>query len=72
MNWKLKCLLCGREDTNLVKMQEHVMSGHHRTQDDLRNTTKRQTEEISYIYTFPDGVDWMEATRAGGNYLNGL
>ncbi len=71
MKYQLKCLLCGATDSNLVHIQEHAMNEHGYTQDDHRKVTKRATDE-GYIYTFPDGKDWLEATVVGGNTVGGL
>ena len=75
MTYHLTCQLCegpGNPFTTqyLVPIQEHVMSAHGYTQADLQKQTKRETEE-GYIYTMPDGKDWLTAVR-GGTYVGGL
>jgi hypothetical protein len=80
--WEMKCLLCQaapaeqRSSTlvwsNLVAIQEHAMYDHGYKQDDIRNGSKRQLEDGGYIFTFPDGKDWMEGHRVGGNTTVGI
>lgn len=61
--WSLNCLLCdGWKSSDLVETQEHVMHAHGYSQRDLQLNTRRQTEG-GYIYTMPDGCDWLKATR---------
>ena len=73
MPWTMKCLLCNDvTSTNLVEIQEHAMNEHGYTQDDHRRTTKREIENGGYIFTFPDGADWMEAVKTGGNTVGSL
>jgi hypothetical protein len=43
-------------------MQEHLMRVHGYTQADIRANTRRQVER-GYIFTLPDGKDWLSATR---------
>jgi len=74
MKYNLECLFnhCGHTDTNLVKMQEHLMNQHGFTQADLRNQSKREIDG-GYIYslpTFGKTVDWMKAIRNGGNSVD--
>ena len=74
MKYDLECLLnhCGFCHNNLVKMQEHLMSQHGFTQNDVRNQSKREIEG-GYIYslpTFGKTVDWMKAVRSGGNSVD--
>ena len=73
MAFQLKCLICGtHKDQNLVRIQEHVMLAHKRSQSDLQAQSKRELEDGSgYVYTFADGVDWLEATKTG-NYIGGI
>jgi hypothetical protein len=64
--WNMKCLICNEyTDNNLVRIQEHAMHEHGYTQEDHRRVTKREIDG-GYIYTFPDGQDWLEATRTTG------
>ena len=60
--WLERCLLCGRLATDLVVIQEHVMDDHGYSQGDLRRATKREIER-GFVWTMPDGRDWMEALR---------
>jgi hypothetical protein len=73
MSFQLTCLLCEGTKPHtskyLVPMQEHVMTTHGYTQTDLQKQTKRETD-AGYIYTMPDGKDWLDAAR-GGNYIGG-
>jgi len=59
--WKLTCLLCGVTSTSLVEIQEHVMHVHHYPQTQLKLNTKRSGHDC-YVWTMPDGVDWLQAT----------
>lgn len=74
MAFHLTCLLCEGNKPHssqyLVPMQEHVMKEHGYTQADLQKQTKRETEQ-GYIYTFPDGKDWLDAVK-GGNFVGGI
>lgn len=72
MIWNLKCLICGHTDTNLVRIQEHAMNEHGYTQNDHRAVTKREIEPGHYIFTFPDGVDWLDAKRSSGMMVDNL
>jgi len=63
MTYRLKCLICGHEDNNLVAIQEHAMDEHGYAQDDHRRAARRQTEEGAWIYTMPDGIEWLMAKR---------
>jgi len=58
--YTLKCLICGHTENNLVALQEHAMDFHGYTQADHRRVSRRIVEH-GYIWTMPDGVDWMEA-----------
>jgi len=60
--YRLTCLICDEQDDDLVRIQEHVMDLHDYTVDDLRTCTKREIEG-GYIWTMPDGVDWLQAER---------
>lgn len=62
MPYRLKCLLCGRLDGGLVRLQEHAMHDHGYSQDDHRRSTRRY-EGHRYIWTMPDGTDWLEASQ---------
>lgn len=54
-------------ETSLVAIQEHAMHVHGYRQSDLMLTTKRLTlTGIGYIWTMPDGVDWLKAIRDEG------
>lgn len=62
--WALKCLICGGfSRCSLVPMQEHAMHTHCRTRDDLRAAQRREVPG-GYVWTFPDGVDWLGAQKA--------
>lgn len=61
-HWIERCMICGEVFHNLVAAQEHVMDVHGYTQDDIRKNTKRSDGE-GFIFTMPDGRDWMHATR---------
>lgn len=61
--WALKCLICGFSRCSLVPMQEHAMHTHCRTRDDLRGARRRDVPG-GYVWTFPDGVDWLGAQKA--------
>lgn len=56
---RLACLICGRRGDNLVAMQEHACE-HGYELEDHRRVTRRKTEN-AWIFTMPDGVDWLEA-----------
>jgi hypothetical protein len=72
MGHHLTCLLCGHHDSNLNRMQSHVISFHERTSDDIRLQTKQEREDgAGYIYKFLDGTTWLETLKTG-NYLGGL
>ena len=62
--WMMRCLLCARchDVRDLVYMQKHVMFMHDYTVDDLRSSTKREIAG-GYIWTMPDGKDWLMAVR---------
>jgi hypothetical protein len=62
-HWRKRCLICGKRFEDLVEIQEHVVFEHDYRFGDLRNVTRREIEN-GFIYTMPDGRDWMEATRA--------
>lgn len=74
LSWSLKCLICGFCRCSLVPMQEHAMHTHCRTLDDLRAARRREVPggymfrgeylDASYVWTFPDGVDWLSAQKA--------
>ena len=72
-SFRLTCLLCEGPKPHvspyLVPMQDHVMSAHGYTLADLQKQTKRETD-AGYIYTFPDGKDWLDAKK-GGNFIGG-
>lgn len=77
MRYNLECLLCGHTGKALVPMQEHAMSAHAYTREDLQKQKSRsgsaEDELPVYIYAMPDGKDWLKATAAGGgNNVNGL
>jgi hypothetical protein len=61
MTWDLKCLQCDYRDPGLVRMQEHAMQVHGYTQEDHRKARRRELGFDRYIWTMPDGKDWMEA-----------
>jgi len=60
--WRLTCLICGHQDPGLVAIQEHAMREHGYTQEDHREATRRMVER-GYRWTFPDGVEWLEAVH---------
>ena len=67
----MRCLLCepGSEwnppdpkgHADLTKMQEHLMSEHDATQDDLRYQKSSIVEIGIYEYRLPDGRTWLRA-----------
>jgi hypothetical protein len=59
--YKLRCMICGHRGSDLVAMQEHVVEHGYRLEDH-RNVTRREIEG-GYVWTMPDGVDWLEAVR---------
>jgi ribosomal protein L37E len=61
MPWDLKCLQCEYTDTDLVRIQEHAMAAHGYTQDDHRKAQRRKIRFDRYIWTMPDGKDWLDA-----------
>jgi hypothetical protein len=71
MMWMMKCLLCPPQSkvtwTDLVAIQEHVMRDHGYTRMDLRTNTRRPASpnKDHYIWTMPDGSDWLEAKKGG-------
>jgi hypothetical protein len=75
MAWLLKCLLCEARDQDLegaanplVRLQEHLMDSHQVSLEELRGSASRPNEEGSeWIYTLPDGRDWLEAIRKAGD-----
>jgi hypothetical protein len=46
------------------------MTDHGYTRDDLTKQSKRETDE-GYVYTFPDGKEWLNAVK-GGNFVGGI
>jgi hypothetical protein len=72
MNYNMKCLICGHTDTNLVRIQEHAMTTHGYTQEDLRVQTRREIDLGHYVFTFSDDTDWLDAERSGGNVVGGV
>lgn len=58
---RLTCLICGTRGNDLVRMQEHVMHEHGYKHDDHQKVTRRR-EGDSYIWTMPDGTDWLSST----------
>ena len=73
MTYRLKCLICHQhEDTNLVRIQEHAISSHGYTQADHYGTRQREIEPGRYIFTFPDGTDWLEAIRTSDDVIGGI
>jgi len=64
MTYQLTCMLCGLEGRDLVRMQEHVMRYHGYSQRELQANTHRNIDG-GYIYTMPDGRDWLRALREG-------
>jgi hypothetical protein len=74
VKWKLTCVQCGKNDNVLINLQEHAMKDHGYTQDDHRRQTKREIDGDPghLMYTMPDGKDWLEAERIGGNFSSGL
>jgi hypothetical protein len=74
MMWTMKCLLCPPDEAraawrDLVAIQEHVMRDHGYTRMDLRWNTRRPASpnKDHYIWTMPDGSDWLEAKKEGGS-----
>ena len=74
MKWCLKCLMCEKladlglldpeqadVHTCLVAIQNHVMKVHGYGLEDLFKQTRSNLGNNHYIYTMPDGVDWLEA-----------
>lgn len=60
-----------------MPLQEHAMKDHAYTREDLQKQKSRSgsgEDEIPvYIYTMPNGTDWLKATaRGGGNNVLGL
>lgn len=72
MAYNMKCLICSYTDANLIRIQEHVMDTHHYSQPNLQRQTRRELDPGHYIFTMPDGIDWLEAVRSGGNFVEGL
>lgn len=74
MAYHLTCLLCEGTKPHtspyLVNLQEHVMTEHGYSREDLQKQTKRETDE-GYVYTFQDGKEWLNAAK-GGNYVGGI
>jgi hypothetical protein len=65
MHWHLRCLLCGQyESTSLTEIQEHAMAAHHYRQDALREQTRRQITPDHYVFSMPDGREWLDAARS--------
>jgi len=60
-SWLLTCLICGKTGGNLVAMQEHAMHDHGYEEQDHRHATRRGERAIGYVWTMPDGADWMRA-----------
>jgi len=70
------CLLCantgGKSGRTLSDMEEHVVTKHGYSKEDCAKTTKREREEgDGYIYSMPDGTDWLLVLK-GGNYVGGI
>jgi hypothetical protein len=65
-SWQMRCMICNQPDTNLTRIQEHLMGAHGYSVEELRAQSKRQPsgDENTYIYTLPDGTDWLYAERA--------
>jgi hypothetical protein len=66
--WYMKCLLCNLADVpklyrNLVEIQEHAMQDHGYTQADHRQSQRREVGTNHFIWSFPDGREWMEAEK---------
>lgn len=57
----LTCLICGCKGQSLVAIQEHAMEEHGYTQEDHRNVTRRSEPDGSFVWTFPDGLDWLRS-----------
>ena len=74
----MTCLLCldaGRASDDwksLVSVQEHAASVHGYPTTLQRAVKSREVEPGHYIYTMPDGKDWLDAVREGGNYVGGI
>lgn len=63
-SYVLTCLICGVRMSDLGAIQEHAMDEHGYLQDD-HGFAKRRTEPGgAFVWTFPDGVDWMRAAEA--------
>jgi hypothetical protein len=56
-------MICGHQGGGLIAMQEHAMEEHGYTQEDHRRNTARNPKTNVWIYSFPDGVDWLYAER---------
>ena len=50
---------------DLVGLQNHAMQDHGAHRADLRNATRRKAARDGrrYVWTLPDGRDWMEAQQ---------
>jgi hypothetical protein len=63
MTYRLTCLICGEYHGNdLVAIQEHAMREHDYRQRDHQRVTRREVDG-GWVYTMPDGVDWLLAKR---------
>ena len=72
MTLYLTCLLCGKTGKNLFDMEAHAVTEHGYTQADAAQKIKREREEgDGYIYSMPDGKDWLQVIK-GGNYVGGI
>lgn len=72
--WVMRCLLCPTADqigwgADLVRLQEHAMYDHGYSRVDLRTNTRRpgSWSKDHFIWTMPDGKDWLEAKKASGS-----
>ena len=68
MSWTMRCMLCPpRKRTttdDLVGLQNHAMQAHGAHRADLRNATRRRGGPADhYVWSLPDGRDWMEAVK---------
>ena len=58
--YQLTCLICGHREDGLVVMQDHAVAKHGYRTADHWHATKRIVE-YGYVWTMPDGRDWLEA-----------
>jgi hypothetical protein len=59
---RLLCLICGERSNDLVEIQEHVMSRHGYTQNDLRRQKRHELKD-GWIWSMPDRRNWLWAGK---------